>query len=550
MGRRPRGVAADLRLRAAGIGAVIQYDSAMDEAAKDGNAAREPAVKKLSDDRRSAEVKERRLQLALLALMLAVYGALLGVSWWLQPTDTIRLTFNSMLDHLLRGQFDVDPRIIGDDGFLRNGRVYAYWGIWCALLRLPLKLIGRMNVDMTFWSCLAAVCVAGMAKVRAVLLVRSHALNNATARWAIGLLLAYFVLAGGTCAYLKDEVWTEVMLWAYAFAAVFVCFAMKGIVNREFDARSLFWMGLSAGLALLTRVSTGVGLVLSLLLLLIALALKPGTVVDAGKLTATARIGRAGIQHRMWAPLAIVGVSVVVSGAVNYFRWGNPATFLNYDLYINRDAWPNFVSSLSSYGAFNLRRVPFGLIYYFVPVWVLHGRNGQLLFEDTQTRLFGDIELPPASFLLTDLIAFCFIALLVVGLRKRVAAIATPAGTWAALVGLGLLAPCLLMLSLDWLTYRYRVDFYPEFDFLALLGLYVTVTDEAMLKKFARLRSGFSVALAVSVLASVAALTLHDISDEGGAPPEEILNRGVVRYYKDTLHDYRERVVVGLRRTP
>jgi hypothetical protein len=37
------------------------------------------------------------------------------------------LTFKSMLEHLLRAEFDVDPASVGAEGFLRNNRVYAYW---------------------------------------------------------------------------------------------------------------------------------------------------------------------------------------------------------------------------------------------------------------------------------------------------------------------------------------------------------------------------------------------------------------------------------------
>ena len=47
------------------------------------------------------------------------------------------LTFNSMLLHLLQGRFDVDPQTIGDEGSLRNGLVYTYFGVLPALLRLP-----------------------------------------------------------------------------------------------------------------------------------------------------------------------------------------------------------------------------------------------------------------------------------------------------------------------------------------------------------------------------------------------------------------------------
>src|SRR5205085_733985 len=38
------------------------------------------------------------------------------------------LTFNSMLLHLFQGQFDVDPRTIGDEGIVRNGLSYTYFG--------------------------------------------------------------------------------------------------------------------------------------------------------------------------------------------------------------------------------------------------------------------------------------------------------------------------------------------------------------------------------------------------------------------------------------
>jgi hypothetical protein len=83
-----------------------------------------------------------------------------------------------MLDHRLRGQFDVDPQVVMLENYLRNGHVYSYFGVWCAPLRIPLWMIGRPKADMTFWSCIAAVCLAGMAKVRAVILIRRRALGD------------------------------------------------------------------------------------------------------------------------------------------------------------------------------------------------------------------------------------------------------------------------------------------------------------------------------------------------------------------------------------
>ena len=53
-------------------------------------------------------------------------------------------------------------------------------------------------------------------------------------------------------------------------------------------------------------------------------------------------------------------------------------------------------------GEFNLERLWFGVMYYFAPVWVLHGADGQLLLEATRQKWIDAAELPPSSFLLTD----------------------------------------------------------------------------------------------------------------------------------------------------
>jgi hypothetical protein len=43
-----------------------------------------------------------------------------------KPLDILArsMTFNSMLEHLLRAEFDVDPATIDGDGFLRDGKTF------------------------------------------------------------------------------------------------------------------------------------------------------------------------------------------------------------------------------------------------------------------------------------------------------------------------------------------------------------------------------------------------------------------------------------------
>jgi len=245
---------------------------------------------------------DRRLQVTVLVGMLAFYGAVLSVHP--DQTPALNRTYNSMLQHLLHGRFDVDPWTVGQEGFLRNGKVYSYWGIWGALVRLPLALVRRMDLDVTVWSCLGGICLAGMAKLRTLLLIRRHIPESLESRWAMVLMLVYIGLGGSELAYLRASIYQEVIDWAVGFAGVFVYFAIKGLIEGEFTKRTLAWMAAMSGLALLTRVSTGIGLLAAFLLLLGWLVVK-----NTNKGWAAALL-----QRRFVVPLAVLLVGLMLDG--------------------------------------------------------------------------------------------------------------------------------------------------------------------------------------------------------------------------------------------
>src|SRR5262249_38307953 len=101
------------------------------------------------------------------------------------------LTFNSMLLHLLRGAFDVDPQAIGDEGIIHNGVTYAYFGILPALLRLFfLPMANFSTTDFSRLSCLAATCIMTLFKLLSVFTVwRSSSTRQSS------LLLTLFIAA-------------------------------------------------------------------------------------------------------------------------------------------------------------------------------------------------------------------------------------------------------------------------------------------------------------------------------------------------------------------
>ncbi len=476
---------------------------------------------------------DRFLQAALLLFMLVYFGVILDdAGFGASRSLPQNLTFNSMLDHLLRGQFYVDPQTIRDEGFVRNGHVYSYFGIWCAVVRLPLRLLNLMKVDFTPWSCLMAVCVAVMAKIRTVLFLRKQSASTAASQRAYGLMLIYVVLGGSAVAYLRASIYQEVVFWAVAFGAVFVYFSIKGIVLRQYSVATLSWMALVAGLALLTRVSTGLGLYLALCLLLLVVVwqeVRDG--VKEGQSNGSA-LRRAILSRRTLVPVAILALLVIATGTVNYFRWGNPATFVNYKLHLMNGYYPDRPVRAQLYGFFNVRRIPFGLIYYFLPIWAFHNGSGHLFFESFQARMFDAVELPPGSFFLTDLLPICFIGFLVYAFKTGRSKVLLPASRWLAIAA-GLAVPCVLMLSAIYMSYRYRMEFYPLMDLLAFLGLYAVVSDEGLLAKFSRLRGWMVAATVVSVVTSFGMLVLYELSEFG--PSREFLQGGIIHCYVDVV---------------
>ncbi len=89
------------------------------------------------------------------------------------------------------------------------------------------------------------------------------------------------------------------------------------------------------------------------------------------------------------------------------------------------------------------------------------------------------------------------------------------------------------MLAAIYMSYRYRMEFYPLIDLLAFLGLYAVVSDEALLASFSRWWRWLITATVVSVVTSFAMLVFYELSEFG--PSREFLQGGIVHYYVDVV---------------
>jgi hypothetical protein len=430
------------------------------------------------------------------------------------------LTFNSMLSHLLDGRFDVDPIAVGYEGYFRDGAVYSYFGILPALLRAPfLFLRDFAAIDFTRLSCLVAVSLMALFKILTALVVwRSVALPRRFV--LLSLFVAAILVSGPQIQFLRPSIYQETLLWADVFAAAFVLLVLHGWTRREgFTTGLMSVLAALAGLCLLTRVSTALGLYLALGFIFLWRGWQ--------------EIGRSG-DGSLWRRLPVFSLPMLVlfgfaaaAAIVNQERWGNPLVFVDMHRALMPAPNPHHVMPLHDYGQFNFIRLPFGLLYYFLPIWVLHDGSGQLLWSDFVERTMSDVELPPSSFLVSDPL---IVGLAVYGSMRLARATGVPSRIPIALTALGLVIPIVLMLIAISMTFRYRMEFYPLFELCAFVGFRCLLAAP---------RRGIQIVIGGAMLASILAaqlLWLLYMLSPYGMASQRMEQNGIIGFYESLMH--------------
>jgi hypothetical protein len=451
------------------------------------------------------------------------------VRWPLNPIDH-ELIFNNMLEHMLRGRFDVDPGIVGSEGFVRDGRVYPDWGIIPALVRLPLLLFpGGLKWVVTCLSSLLAVTLAATMKFNTVRLIFRDVSRPGAALLYWPLLLT--VLFGGAqIEFLKASLYQEACLWAGALGACFVFLAIRGVLAGKFSLGSLCAMAAIAGAAMISRATIGTGLCVAIVLLLIVNQTRAGSIADGSLSKRTLSFLRGlGTSPSFLLPTAILLLFGMLTGFVNYERTGNPLVFADYHRYLfYLHHFPDRSVILEQYGVFSFERIPFAVIYYFIPIWVLRRADGQQLFHEHETRLFNSVELPPSSFLLTDALLLVLLAYAIWSLAARRKLPID--GLVAGAIALGLSLSCLLILSFDVLSFRYRIDFHPFVEFGAFIGA-ALILQSPVLDRIS-IKGALLGASVIGIVSSNVELILYRASSFGSFAD---FKPGVVYFYMHAL---------------
>jgi len=233
------------------------------------------------------------------------------------------MTFNSMLEHLLHGEFDVDPGTIGLEGSVHDRKTYTYFGIIPALLRLPLLPIDAlMRLDVTRLYCALAATVALCFKLASVALINDKLPKSRLQAIAFFVIVLSLLLGGAQIQFLRGSIYQETIEWAGAIAAAFVYCAVRGLIaERGFSTGLIAVMAALAGLGLLTRVSIALGLYVATGLLILVLALPPiGPLRDR-----LPSFVRGFASKRTVVGFAILLGFATVFGIVNLSALGRPA---------------------------------------------------------------------------------------------------------------------------------------------------------------------------------------------------------------------------------
>jgi hypothetical protein len=425
------------------------------------------------------------------------------------------MTFNSMLEHLLRGEFDVDPAAIAFEGDVRDGKTYTYFGIFPALLRLPLLPTGALSwLDVTAPYCALAATVALGFKLASVALINDQLPKSGLQAIAFSAIALSLFLGGAQIQFLRPTLYQETIEWAGAIAAAFTYCAVRGLIaKREFSPGLIAAMAILAGLGLLTRASTALGLYVATGLLVLVLAWPA-----AGPLGSRLRWFVGGLaSRRTIVALAILFGFVALSGVVNHQRWGNPLAFAgNPSASISYTARPERLALFETHGFFNIQRLWYGAIYYFFPIWTIVRPDGQFLFSEFETRIFEGVEAPPSSFLLSDPLLLVLGGAYLLRLPQLVRERLIDLRAMAAIM-IGLLMPVFLILTYFYMAFRYRMEFYPLLEFAAFLGFFAICVNPGQFSVLSRRRLSLILITSAGfgIIYSHFALFLHKISPPG-----------------------------------
>jgi hypothetical protein len=305
---------------------------------------------------------------------------------------------------LLHGTWSMPASVLSIEGIRTGGRTDMYYGPVLALLRLPVlvfthRLDGRLTEPSLLIGFVVALTMAMLLSWRIRHLVRGPV---PVGRREAVLTAAFVVLVGlgsvllflGTTA----QVYEETEMWGAAWA-LGAFFALVGVVDRP-SPGGVVATGVFTTLAMLTRVSVGIGTEVAVGLVAAVYLITWGSTRARRWESAALRLGRACGVRVADAPgrfglglVAAVGVPLGLYVAINQIKFDTPFTVpFNRQVFSLENAHRKAVLASNGGSLFGWKYVPGNLVQY--------ARPDALAF----TRLFPWIMFPGKALIIDHVV--------------------------------------------------------------------------------------------------------------------------------------------------
>ena len=385
--------------------------------------------------------------------------------------EFLGLAFNSQFLNMLQGAFNVDPLAIGLEAFVRDGKVYTYFGIFPSLLRgVFAPFVDLQHTDVSRASCIAATLVVAVFQVKMFRVARVRLVGDPKTNDLYVFVLLSLLLGGPQIFLLAAApIYHEPILWAAAFCSIFNYFLLScAFDGSPIRVRRFAVMALLAGVCLITRATEGIALYLALSILLAQAwtrAARSGCEPDAGKWCR----GTGDWALSRWSilvPLLILIIFGLAQLGINHARWGDPLKLIDFRSHAYMMSNPKRVKNLDEYGPLHFSRVPHNVAYYLAA-----SREEIQFFNTLWPTSFDGKEMTNAPMALHSPLV-----LILAGfglwrvLTRNVSGIPCP-----SVIGIGLLGlsfPVLFLLGYMWLAVRFHMDFMPFLSLAAVVGFH------------------------------------------------------------------------------
>ncbi|XXJ20752.1 hypothetical protein ACR42D_14675 [Desulfovibrio caledoniensis] len=380
--------------------------------------------------------------------------------------------FLSIMDHRL----DIDPACIGKEAFFSpDGRAYAYWGVFPALLRAPfhpfvdLKTVPVSRIIVFVSAVLVAIVSQNI--------VKDIMRKTADQAWNEWLILSANLLIWFASPVLilssNGSVYHEPIVLGLLGVMLFMWVVLRGILlHSEAAPEKMSLLALIAGCVLHMRLTFALALYFGVCLFCLLHIVRLYQQLR-GENGPWRSFFKALLSPKyVVAPMFILFVFGALLLFTNWVKWGdplNPAPLEGYGFLVQGEGWSGRHAAVKKLGRFNLRRVVPGLVFHLTGVGMA-GRAYSVY--DGLTGMFGTgvMRLENPSPLLLMWGPWLFSGFYVFR-RMRRKLIGETAGQSYLVLALTVLIPVILILSYPTITVRYKAEFWP-FLFLGFCVLF------------------------------------------------------------------------------